>query len=80
MVMKGGSRLSFVSASDSVLISSSSPTKLNTATQQISSESGATGNMGVVEEVEDENLVAADSPGNFPNVEIQYEGDLNELG
>ena len=63
-----------------MLLSSGSPTKLNAGTQQISSESGATGNMGVVEEVEDENLVAADSPDNFPDVQIQDEGDVNELG
>ena len=68
MVMKAGSRLSFVSASDSVLVSSGSPTKLNAGTQQICSESGATGNMGVVEEVEDENLVAGDSSDHFPDV------------
>ena len=80
MVMKGGSRLSFVNASDSVLISGGSPTKQYLGAQQISSESGATGNMGVVEEVEDENQVAADSPDNFPDVQVQDEGDLNELG
>ena len=63
-----------------MLLSSGSPTKHNAGAQQISSESGATGNMGVVEEVEDENLVAADMSNNFPDVQIQDEGDVNELG
>lgn len=43
--MRGGQRLSFVGANES-------PMK---GTRQIASESGATGNMGIVEEVDDEN-------------------------